>query len=382
MRAIDPPPRSTSSLLANIGFVVVINLTAALTVAVLREAMDVYTTIRWAIGGFIISIVFAISVWSLAQLSMPHLAPRFAAKRSAAKWSLLIATLLVLTAIGSMEAVLILIAIDIFPRGHHWEIFFTSIAVSVMISLAIGVGRFIYEGVRSRLEEVSLKLQRKELEEERARKLAIEARLSSLESRIHPHFLFNTLNSISSLIQEDPVLAERLVERLSALLRFSLDSNQHRTVALRQEMKIVVDYLEIEKARYGERLRFQIDIPPELEPVAVPPLSIQTLVENSVKHAVSTQRGGATIEVRVVTLGEFVRLEVSDDGPGFTHDSVVGGHGLDTLQARLNALFGASCSLDVITENETTLVRFCIPKVMALADPATIGAGGLSHIRS
>src|SRR5205823_3935058 len=124
-------------------------------------------------------------------------------------------------------------------------------------------------------------------ERERALKLATEARLSSLESRIHPHFLFNTLNSISSLIQEDPVRAERLIERMAALLRFSLDSTNAGLVPLYQEMKIVRDYLEIERARFGDRLGFEVNIPAEFDRFEVPPLAIQTLVENSVKYAVS-----------------------------------------------------------------------------------------------
>src|SRR5437764_15089871 len=99
----------------------------------------------------------------------------------------------------------------------------------------------------------------RQLEEASARKLATEARLSSLESRIHPHFLFNTLNSISSLIREDPVRAERTVERLAALLRYSLDVNARGLAPLRHELKIVRDYLEIEHTRFGERLRYSVE---------------------------------------------------------------------------------------------------------------------------
>ena len=382
MRAIDPPPKTTKALLASLGFVIIINLTAALAVAVLHKSMALYPEIRWAIGGFIISIVFAISVWSLAQLTLPHMAPRFAAKRPSIKWTLLLTLLLVLTAAGSMEAVWILTALGIFPKGYFWEVFITSLAVSLMISLAIGVGRFVYEGVRAKLEGVSLELRTKELEKERARKLALEARLSSLESRIHPHFLFNTLNSISSLIQEDPALAERMVERLSTLLRFSLDSNQHRTVALGQEMKIVVDYLEIEKVRFGERLRYDVDVPLELHAVAVPPLSLQTLVENSVKHAVSTQRDGGRIRVRARSVGDLVKFEISDDGPGFTAESIECGRGLETLEARLTALFGIRSKLDISVRNGETLVSFCVPTELALVESVQTGARGVVRPRS
>jgi LytS/YehU family sensor histidine kinase len=201
----------------------------------------------------------------------------------------------------------------------------------------------------------------KELEEERARKLAVEARLSSLESRIHPHFLFNTLNSISSLIQEDPKLAERLVERLAALLRFSLDSNQNRTVPLSLELKIVTDYLEIEKARFGDKLRYSIEVPPEILAVEVPPLSVQTLVENSLKHVVAARREGGEVRITGRVSGDRVNIEVVDDGAGFTTGSIKPGHGLDNLQSRLTALFDERAALELSTRGGRTAVTISLP---------------------
>ena len=100
-----------------------------------------------------------------------------------------------------------------------------------------------------------MQLHARQLAEERARKTAIAAQLSSLESRVRPHFLFNTLNSISSLIREQPERAERMVEQLAALLRYSLDANDGQLVPLRRELKLVNDYLAIEQARFNFRLR-------------------------------------------------------------------------------------------------------------------------------
>ena len=203
----------------------------------------------------------------------------------------------------------------------------------------------MYESFRSRLEETTLALRTKELERERALKLATEAQLASLESRIHPHFLFNTLNSISSLIPEDPKRAEQLVERMAALLRFSLDANHSGLVPLEREMKIVSDYLAIEQARFGDRLRFQIDVPPELGESKVPPLAIQTLVENSVKHAVARSRSGGEIRVALARDNGSLRIEVRDEGPEFALDAAPSGHGLDILKGRLVALFGQQAGL-------------------------------------
>jgi LytS/YehU family sensor histidine kinase len=223
------------------------------------------------------------------------------------------------------------------------------------------MGKFIHEGLKHRLETTTEKLHVKELEEERARKLAIEARLSSLESRIHPHFLFNTLNSISSLIQEDPKLAERLLERLAALLRFSLDSNQRRTVPLEQELKIVVDYLEIERARFGEKLTYSIDAPPGLETAEVPPLSIQTLVENGIKHGLSRKRDAGRLRVSIRRSDDSLTIDVMDDGPGFDGNSIVDGHGLDNLRARLAALFDERAGVEIARRGGETVVSIILP---------------------
>ncbi len=194
-----------------------------------------------------------------------------------------------------------------------------------------------------------------------AKKLATEARLSSLESRIHPHFLFNTINSVSSLIQEDPKGAERLLERMSALLRFSLDSSQNGAVPLGTELKIVTDYLEIEKVRFGNRLRYAIDFPEAMAPVEIPPLSVQTLVENSVKYAVAPRREGGTVRVSGTVDGERLRLCVWDDGPGFTVDAMSPGHGLDNLQARLLTLYGTDAALDVRRAPDGMAVTVSLP---------------------
>ena len=205
----------------------------------------------------------------------------------------------------------------------------------------------IYGGAVVSYHYYQSELANKDLEKERALKLAALAQISSLESRIHPHFLFNTLNSISALIPEDPRRAERLIERVSALLRFSLDSADKGLVPLEQEMKIVKDYLEIEKTRFESRLSFRIEAAGNCLACMVPPLSVQTLVENSVKHAVAPSRAGGSIDVRASLDRGRLRVEVSDSGPGFTADAIAAGHGLDMLRSRLAAQFESRAGMDV-----------------------------------
>jgi sensor histidine kinase YesM len=272
------------------------------------------------------------------------------------------AGVLVCTAIaGSLAAGLVFQIVGLIPRSYYWSEFRSSAPFSVVISLMIGLSMATYETLRYKLQATKLELRTRQVEQERAYKLLAEAQLSSLESRIHPHFLFNTLNSIAALIPSDPARAEDTVGKLASLLRFSLNANHSRLVPLSQELKIVRDYLEIEKTRFGARLRYEIAVPDALDGVKVPPLALQSLVENSVKHVVSQRTHGATIQLRGAADAGRIRLEVIDDGPGFSLDAITPEHGLGNLVARLELLYGGAGQLEVFRENEKTIVRLTFP---------------------
>ena len=291
-------------------------------------------------------------------------------RRPGVKWPAMLGAITACCVLGCFSAQVILTAAGIMDAGRFWPIFGRSLRFSLLLTFVFGGFATAYESLRSELERTTLELRTKELERERALKVAMEARLSSLESRVHPHFLFNTLNSISSLIQEDPKRAERLVEQMAALLRYSLNSTGMGLVALRQELQIVRDYLEIEKARYEDRLRFELECPVEAEQYEVPPFSVQTLVENSIKYAVAPRREGGQIRVSVAMVDEHLRLIVADDGPGFGVDALEPGHGLDTLQSRLLTLFGMDAGLDFQKTAGGMSVIVQVPKrVSALARP-------------
>jgi two-component system, LytTR family, sensor histidine kinase AlgZ len=356
------------SFLRTLLLIMCLNASSALGVLVLNWLMTTRMTGSQFAGALITSLVFANCCGSIMALVMPLVAPRYSRQPFPLSWFYLLSTLVMLSAIGCLIAVFILTRIGLLATAYYWVYFRGALVVAVVIALSIGVSKYLYEGLKHRLELTTRKLQLKELDEERARKLAVEARLSSLESRIHPHFLFNTLNSISSLIQEDPNLAERLVERLAALLRFSLDSNQSSTVPLSLELRIVTDYLEIEKARFGDKLHYSIDVPTDLEAFAVPPLAVQTLVENSLKHVVAARREGGSVSITARTDGNRVFIEVRDDGPGFGADSIKDGHGLDNLQSRLSALFGNRAALELTTRDGATAVTISLP----FASPAML----------
>ena len=271
------------------------------------------------------------------------------------------AVLLVTATAGCLIAGLVFQAVGFQPRWEYWLEFKSSLATCYVLSLTVGLGISSFETMRHKLHTANLELRTQQAEQERANKLLAEARLSALASRIHPHFLFNTLNSIASLIPSDPKRAEDTVGKLASLLRFSLSGNQNGLVPLSQELKIVGDYLEIERTRFGARLRYTIGVPAAVDEVKVPPLALQTLVENSIKHVVAQRTEGATIEVMGSRDGDRVRLEVIDDGPGFSLGSITPEHGLGNLLSRLEILFGERGQLSVAHVDGKTVVSLLFP---------------------
>jgi signal transduction histidine kinase len=243
------------------------------------------------------------------------------------------------SAAGTLATGLVLVMLRVETLAQMWTGYGQGFEIAFGISVPSTIGAF---GI-GRLRE---SLRKTEHERERALSLATEARLASLESRVRPHFLFNALNSAIALIPEDPRRAEQLLERLAALLRFSLDVHGG-TVALGDELAVVADYLEIERVRFGDRLRYHIDVPDELRALPVPAFAVQTVVENSVKYAVSPRKTGARIEVTARRDGERLVVAVADDGPGFTGQVWIAGHGLDGLRARLGAMYGEAARLVV-----------------------------------
>jgi two-component system, LytTR family, sensor histidine kinase AlgZ len=312
---------------------------------------------RRLLATFGFSLIYSHCIGGLNFATIPSFWEAVQSLRPWVRWPLRVGAILVNTVAGSLIACLILLALGWMPHDSYWPVFWGSLKIAIFISILAGISIGIYETFQSRLDESSLQLRTKQLEHERALKLATAARLASLESRIHPHFLFNTLNSISSLIPEDPERAERLVEQMAALLRFSLDANQAGLVPLAAELKVVADYLEIERARFGDRLRYRIDMADDLDNARVPALAVQTLVENSVKYAVAPNRAGGEIRIAGSRENGSLRIAVTDQGPGFTLESAPAGHGLDNLKERLVTLFGDQAALTLDRrENRNSLV--------------------------
>ena len=311
------------------------------------------------------ALVHAASMTVLVVLTMPRLRGCFDGRSPAVRWSLRIATLLGLSFAGTALACGVITVLGLRPKETFAVCYGHDLSVNAVITLTLGISMSLYDAQRRRLDAVTATLRDRELEHERARKMALEARLASLEARLQPHFMFNTLNAISALIQEDPDEAERTVERLAALLRFSLDATERGLVPLSHELKIVTDYLEIERTRFGDRLAYAIDVRPEVADIEVPPLAVQTLVENSIKHAIAARPAGGRLRIEAVAVGDRVQLSVWDDGAGFTADAIRTGHGVDNLRARLAARFGAAAGVDVGRRDGGTRVTVTLPRAGA-----------------
>ena len=173
-----------------------------------------------------------------------------------------------------------------------------------------------------------------------------QAELQNLKMQLHPHFLFNTLHTISVLMMRDANLANRMLIRLSDLLRITLDNTGSHMVPLKQELDFLRGYLEIEQTRFQDRLTVNIDVQPAALDAQVPNLILQPLVENAIRHGIASQPGSGAIQLEAWIDGPVLRLQVSDDGPGLD-GSFKKGIGLTNTEARLQQLYGASHSFDI-----------------------------------
>lgn len=294
-----------------------------------------------------VSLVISFAIGGLGEVVVPIVARRLPWSRPALAWTGLTATFLAVAATGCVLATGIVVGIGLVPAAAWGLVLATSLRISALVTLGVGTGCFVFESMRAQRDAAVADRSVLAAERERAEKLATEARLTSLESRLHPHFLFNTLNAISALIPDEPARAERLVEQLAALLRFSLDAGERHTVSVGAEVAIVRAYLGIEEARLGDRLRCAIDVPDALASCDVPALALHTLVQNSVKHVAAARVEPTEIRVCVEARAGRLHLSVWDEGDKFDLDAIPAGHGLDMLRTRLDVLYGAAGRLSV-----------------------------------
>ncbi|MGD8496174.1 MAG: histidine kinase [Gemmatimonadales bacterium] len=214
----------------------------------------------------------------------------------------------------------------------------------------------------------ALRIRERLVEQERiaanAEALADRARLTALRARVNPHFLFNALHTVGALVREDPAAAERSVERLGDLLRHALNEGREALEPLATEWEFTRAYVDLERLRFGDRLRITTDLESDVLAQRVPPLTLQPIVENVVRHAV--ERTSRPVEIRIVARQRDggLEIEVSDDGPGASPvlDGGQGGFGLAAVRERLRAICGPGAAVEVTsTPGAGFRVRLFVP---------------------
>lgn len=179
-----------------------------------------------------------------------------------------------------------------------------------------------------------------------------------LRSQLNPHFVFNALNSIRALVYENPDKAQQGITQLSNLLRNSLLADRRKTVELREEIKTVEDYLALEKVRYEERLNFRIELDPRTLFWQVPPMMLQTLVENAIKHGVSKAVGGGFVEVKSAVIADKLRITIRNTGV-LGDKEASGGFGLVNTAQRLHLLYGPDAQFQIIQDDSDSNPIVC-----------------------
>lgn len=201
-----------------------------------------------------------------------------------------------------------------------------------------------------------------------------EAELRALKAQVNPHFIFNALNSLRALIDEDPTRARLAVTQLANLLRYSLQSDQLETVPFEEELRIVTDYLALEQVRHEERLRLRLDVAPETLQLPVPPMLLQTLVENAVKYGISNRPEGGEIAIIARRTGDELHLQVTNPGV-LPAKSATGasvrvngstGVGLRNAAEHLRLLFGARAGLQLRAGAAETVVAEAVIPLIAI----------------
>ena len=190
------------------------------------------------------------------------------------------------------------------------------------------------------------------------RQIALQSELTALKAQLNPHFLYNTFNTISASVPAEQEGTREMIAKLSDLFRFQLRGTKRETVSLSEELEFVRTYLELEQARYGDRLRFRFDVPSELNGCEVPPMILQPIVENAVIHGISKTVHGGEVHINITRADEMLRIEVWNTGAGLP-PALKMGVGLSNTQKRLNKMYGTDLKIE--QEARGVVVTFEMP---------------------
>lgn len=228
-----------------------------------------------------------------------------------------------------------------------------NLVISLVVTTIIGV----YQSQRDNLE---LRLKQKEVDIIKLNQLKTQAELQTLQSRINPHFLYNSLNSIASLIHIDADKAEDMTLKLSKLFRYSINTQNENLTSVKEEVEIVQTYLDIEKVRFGDRIQFILNVDDNAYAERIPRFILQPLVENSLKHGLNDMINGAILKLEIITIANEIVLIIADNGKPFPTE-LNSGYGLQSTYEKLQLLYGDKYALQIVNEPEKQ-IRISVPK--------------------
>ncbi|WP_457126315.1 sensor histidine kinase [Mucilaginibacter sp. HD30] len=227
---------------------------------------------------------------------------------------------------------------------------------NVVIVLIVGTSMLLF-----RVQKVSLqnRISKTELDLVKLNQLKTQAELQTLQSKINPHFLYNSLNAIASLIHEDADKAEAMTLNLSRLFRYSLNSSQENLCTIRQEIEILETYLAIEKVRFGERIKFKIDVAEDLYEEKIPRFLLQPLVENAFKHGLNNVAEHGLLEVSIFKNSAVLEINVADNGSAFPEEMDMG-YGLQSTYEKLDLIYPDNYQVQIFNQPKKQ-IRISLP---------------------
>ncbi len=227
-----------------------------------------------------------------------------------------------------------------------------NLIIAIIVTTIVG----FYNIQKSNLEA---KIKQKEVEVLKVQKLKTEAELQTLQSRINPHFLYNSLNSIASLIHQDPDRAEDMTIKLSKLFRYSINTQNENLTSVKEEIEILKTYFEIEKVRFGSRINFSIDVDDAILNYRLPRFILQPLAENALKHGLNKEANHGQLGITIKKLNNELEIVVSDNGVPFPEE-INTGYGLQSTYDKLALIYAQQYSIQILN-NPLKCIRILIP---------------------
>ena len=240
-------------------------------------------------------------------------------------------------------------------------VFLSTIYLGLFFSFI--VSQFMYS--RSVIADTQKKLHLEETRRLQQEKLVVSAQLKTIQAQIEPHFLFNTLATLDSLIDSNPKQAQSMLDNLNRYLRTSLLRTRTGDTSLAEEIEMLAAYLSIQQIRMGQRLRYSFDIAPDTENFRLPPLLLQPIVENAIRHGLELKPEGGAVSISSRYIDDMLCLTVQDTGVGLNHDWHPG-TGLQNIRERIRILYDDLASLDIRGNTEGVSVQLRLPKTNTL----------------